>query len=639
MSESKIHNFEYDDFQREAIEAVKRGNHVMVSAPTGAGKTVIAEYLCHQAVNRGEGIIYTAPVKALSNQKYRDFSSVYGRENVGILTGDVVINPEAPILIMTTEIFRNRLFEPETLFSKRRWVVFDEIHYLDDLERGTVWEESLIFFPRELRILALSATIPNIYELSQWIESIHKIPVEVIIGETRPVPLSFYFMLHNKSYEGFSQKFKGAFGKNASQATNHIEALVEHLKEFGGFPAIYFSFSRKRCEILARESKRFDLVNSEERKALLAHYEEQLRLFHMTDDVHANEMRPFVQYGIAFHHAGMLPALKEIIERLFTSKLIKLIFTTETFALGINMPAKVVIFDDVRKFYGYAFDTLKTRDFYQMAGRAGRRGYDDFGYVYTMVNPRTINFNRIREMITNPPEPVFSQFNSTYGTVLNLYQMLGEKMLNIYPQSFHSYQSGKKQKKHGIALLRNKLSLLKFMGYIDEKGLTSRGIFGAKIFGYELQCAELFMEGFFEKSTTIEIAITLTAMIFEPRKGQVYPRLSKDVLALKNKTDKISWDIEKVEKMFFIEPGTKKFFFNLSECVRTWMSGATFEELHAVTDVDEGEIIRYLRMTLQILREMKHIPDCSEDFYNKIKDTMAMIKRDVVDPEAQFSMG
>ena len=636
-----IHNFKYDAFQENAIQSVTKGHSLIVSAPTGAGKTVIAEYVCNQSMGIDKGIIYTAPVKALSNQKYRDFSEIYGKENVGILTGDVSINPTAPILIMTTEIFRNRLFEPEDLFDDKEWVIFDEVHYLDDINRGTVWEESLIFFPENMKILALSATIPNIEELAAWIESIHNNTVDVIIESHRPVPLSFKFMINNSFFNDLDKKtFKKILAtKSKHLPQNRMDKLVYELKKTNGFPAIYFIFSRKRCEGLAKQCKKFNLITASETKNILEFYDQQLQAFQLENDPHAEDMRVFVKKGIAFHHAGILPPLKEIIERLFTHRMLKLIFTTETFALGINMPAKTVIFDQLRKFYGTGFDFLKTRDFFQMAGRAGRRGFDTKGNVYSMVIPGRIPHNKLKRVLFGTPEAVYSQFNSNYATVLNLYDSLGEKVLSIYPKSFHSFQSEKKKQQQGLYSLKNKLTLLKFSGYIDEAGLTSRGHFARKIYGYELQAAELFFQGFFEEHIKEDIVVMLTAMIYEPRKQQKPPHLSKHIRKIKRIADKTSIGVQKTERLFKMETLSKRFNFHMSEAILAWMKGTVFEDLHHYTDVDEGEIIRNFRMVLQILRQILHMKDISENFHDKVKEAIYLIKRDIIDPESQFELG
>ena len=643
-----IHDFPYDAFQSKAVESIDAGHSVMVAAPTGAGKTVLAEYVTHAAMSVGKGIIYTAPIKALSNQKFRDFCDQYGRDQVGILTGDVVLNANAPVLIMTTEIFRNRLFEPENLLNDRTWVIFDEIHYLDDFERGTVWEESLIFFPNHLNLLALSATVPNINDLAKWVSKQHGRPVDVVIENKRPVPLHFSFMSGNRFFHGFDSLFKKCFrGKKGSLIRSHhktkprneLPTLLRALKEKEDFPAIFFCFSRNRCEFLARQSRDMDLVTRDERKSILKEYDRQLELFQMTGDPHAALMRPHITHGIAYHHAGILPVMKEIIERLFTSRLIKLIFTTETFAIGINMPAKAVIFDEVRKYYGTGFDFLKTRDFYQMAGRAGRRGYDAYGNILVCMDPARITYRKLEQIVHGVPEPVHSRFNSNFATLLQLYRLRGEKVTEIYQQSFHFFQGAKRGKQRRLNNLINKLSLLKFLGYIDDQGLTSRGYFASRIFGYELQTTELFMEGFFESSEPWEINCMITAMIFEPRRGQKPPRLSKPLRRIKRMADTMVEGLSRVGKDFHMQDETKRFYFHLSESVLAWMDGATLEELCQITDIDEGEIIRNFRMTIQILRELRHLKDLKPEFYEKMKYCMDSLKRDCMDAETQLQLG
>ena len=348
----------YDRFQQEAIDYINQNYSVIVSAPTGSGKTAIAEYIINNSLKNKIGVIYTAPIKALSNQKFRDFQVQFG-EDIGILTGDVSINPDALVLIMTTEIFRNKILdEPESL-KKYSWIIFDEIHYIDNAERGTVWEESLIFLPAHMQILGLSATIPNIKQVAKWIESIHNKPVKTVIEEKRPVPLHFFFQSQNEIVDKIEQLKKVRFGK-----PNKINQLINYLRQKEALPCIYFVFGRRRAEDLAQELYSYNFLNSDERTQITTLYDSLCERFGLKNDKTAGRMYPLIQRGIAYHHAGMLPTLKEVIERLFTSRLIKIIFTTETFALGINMPSRSVIFDELRKFYGRYVRNLKTRDVY-----------------------------------------------------------------------------------------------------------------------------------------------------------------------------------------------------------------------------------------------------------------------------------
>lgn len=365
----------YDRFQQESIDYLNQGYSVIVSAPTGAGKTAIAEHIIQSSMEKKIGVIYTAPIKALSNQKFRDFQGIF-KENIGILTGDVSLNSQAPVLIMTTEIFRNKVLDEPLSLKAYSWVIFDEIHYLDNPERGTVWEESIMFLPKHMRILGLSATIPNIEQLARWIESIHKSPVKIVMEDKRPVPLHFYFNCQNQILDRLE-----SLARARSLRPNKLTTLIDYLNEKEALPAIYFVFGRRQAEDLAWELYSYNFLNKTEQETIVALYESLVQRFDLKNENSAIEILPLIKKGVAFHHAGMLPTLKEVIERLFTSRLIKVIFTTETFALGINMPSRSVIFDGLRKYYGHYIRSLKTRDFYQMAGRAGRRGIDKEGFV------------------------------------------------------------------------------------------------------------------------------------------------------------------------------------------------------------------------------------------------------------------
>lgn len=637
----------YDPFQQKAIDYIKEGHSVIVSAPTGAGKTVIAEYVINDCLAKDEGVIYTAPIKALSNQKFRDFQKGFG-DKIGILTGDVSINPSAPVLIMTTEIFRNKALESESGLERYSWIIFDEIHYLDDYERGTVWEESLIFLPKKMRVLALSATIPNIGEFSRWIQSIHKKPLKIVKEDKRPVPLHFFYQCQGNIADNLTNVRRLGYGnerqrnyhdrrfsRHAYSKQNRPTTLIKHLFNEKKLPCIYFVFSRKRCEYLAQEMHSFDFVTRAERDQIESLYNKLCEKFDLIGEASAETLLPLVKKGIAYHHAGMLPTLKEVVERLFTSRLIKIIFTTETFALGINMPARTVIFDELRKFSGRSFGTLRTRDFYQMAGRAGRRGIDEEGFVYSRVNPHDVSYQELKTMIYSEPERVRSRFNASYATLLNLYEKYSEKLYDIYPTSFHYFQEKEKHHKRAIARLRSKVNILKDLGYIGDGTLTEKGYFASKIYGYELSLSELYERGLLEQLSVNELGTLSLALVFEPRKNSTKPKLQKRTRTLCNITDEAVHRIHKMEKKAGISPLSKSYFYHLTPALEAWMRKEEFDRILRYTDADEGGIIRYFRMAVQILREVMDTP-ASSMLKDKIRKAIALINRDVIDAERQL---
>jgi len=641
---------QYDPFQQSAIDLINNGHSVIVSAPTGAGKTAIAEHVIEECIANKTRVIYTAPIKALSNQKFRDFQAKYP-ELTGILTGDVSINPHAPILIMTTEIFRNKILTEPSSLEDYAWVIFDEIHYIDDYERGTVWEESLIFLPKHMKLLALSATIPNIEEFADWIQSIHQRSVKVVIENSRPVPLHLFYQCEGQFVDDlhklkrFSRNSKDKyyfrrgrrFVKDRAHGAkpNRLDTLIHHLEREDKLPCIYFAFGRRRCEYLADEMGSFDFLSSDERDRICAMYEDLCGHFELKGEKSALMMYPLIERGIAFHHAGMLPTLKEVIERLFTSRLIKVIFTTETFALGINMPARTVAFDELRKFYGSFYANLRTRDFYQMAGRAGRRGIDKEGFVYSRVNLHQTRWDEIQRMVTGTPEKVKSRFNACYATLITLYGMYGEKLYDIYPLSLHYYQENKRPRARAVENMRNKVNILKQLGYISEGAITPKGDFAAQVYGYELSLTELYDRGILEFLSEKELGMLCAALVYEPRKGAQLPHLNKPVKKLKRAASDIVREVQRIEERYRIRPLSKDYKFHLSASLEMWMDGHPFDEILSHTDADEGELIRYFRMAVQILREMLDT-HASDAFKKKLRNTMRLINRDIVDAENQL---
>lgn len=447
-----------DPFQVRSIDAIERGDTLIVAAPTGAGKTVIAEYAIESYLESDRRIIYTAPIKALSNQKFRDFGSAWG-DQIGIVTGDVSINPLAPVLIMTTEIFRNTIFDDPARLHDVEYVILDEVHFINDLQRGTVWEESLIFAPPHIGFICLSATVPNLDEFAAWIRAIRPDREVAVISEAeRPVPLEHHLWLpgsgeahlsdlqrlaelaHKKGRPLRHGEAKRALGAGKRDPAGQGD-LVAHLQHLGRLPCLYFCFSRVACEKNAERYSRADLLDHEETAVILQLFDALCVQFGLEDDPGAERMRRLLAGGVSFHHAGMLPMLKEVVERVFNTGLLKLLFTTETFAVGVNMPACTAVFESLEKYDGVDTRYLLTREYLQMAGRAGRRGIDERGYVYARIEHSALDLGEIERIVNGEVEPTRSQFNLSYSSVLNLYQQFGEDIFSVCHKSFGNFQS------------------------------------------------------------------------------------------------------------------------------------------------------------------------------------------------------
>lgn len=451
-----IFPFELDQFQKDAIASLNAGRSVVVCAPTGSGKTLVGEYAIYRALSRGKRVFYTTPLKALSNQKLRDFREKFGYDLVGLLTGDASINRDAPILVMTTEIFRNMLYgtpigQVGISLVDVEAVVLDECHYMNDRQRGTVWEESIIYCPREIQLVALSATVANSDQLTDWLNRVHG-PTDLIYSDFRPVPLEFHycnpkglFPLLNDSKTKINPRLanrgkrrQGDRGKGSRPEAPSIAYTLSHLQQRDMLPAIYFIFSRRGCDKAVAEVGDLWLVNNDESQILRRQIDDFLA--RNPEAGRSGQIAPLYR-GIAAHHAGILPAWKVLVEELFQQGLIKVVFATETLAAGINMPARTTVISTLSKRTDSGHRLLNASEFLQMAGRAYCRGMDLQGHVVTVQTP----FEGSKEaayLATSQPDPLVSQFTPSYGMVLNLLQIHTlEQARELIERSFGQYMA------------------------------------------------------------------------------------------------------------------------------------------------------------------------------------------------------
>ena len=466
---AKTYEFPLDRFQKEAIKCLDNNQSVLVSAHTSAGKTVVALYAIALALRDKQRVIYTSPIKALSNQKYRELAEEF--EDVGLVTGDVTLNPNASCVVMTTEILRSMLYRGTEVLREVGWVIFDEIHYMRDKERGVVWEETIILLPPNTHHVFLSATIPNAKQFAQWICYLYHQPCHVVYTDQRPVPLQH--LIFPAGSDGLYEVVdpQGTFkednfakamqflsdahpaGDNVRPTNRrpigggdsnnkNVVKIIRTIMERDMLPCIIFSFSRKECELYATNVKQMDFNSEEEKRAIRLIFENAID-FLSDEDKKLPQIRnvlPYLLRGIGIHHSGQLPIMKEIVEILFGEGLIKTLFATETFAMGVNMPAKTVLFTSARKFDGTNNRWISSGEYIQMSGRAGRRGKDDRGLVILMMDQQ-MGADQAMQLVKGTSDPLNSQFRLTYNMVLNLLRVSEINPQFMLEKSFHQWQN------------------------------------------------------------------------------------------------------------------------------------------------------------------------------------------------------
>jgi ATP-dependent RNA helicase HelY len=431
-------DFEPDGFQLAAAEGVDRGESVVVAAPTGSGKTAIAEAAIHRSLENAKRAMYTTPIKALSNQKYAEFVAMYGSERVGLLTGDNSINGDAPVVVMTTEVLRNMMYANSPDLRDLGVVILDEVHYLADRARGGVWEEIIVHLDRAIPLVCLSATVSNASEFASWIEE-RRGPTTLVVEQERPVPLEVTYLVRDR-FAGHELRLFPAFsggrpnerlasmlrrdrGRTSRYVGPRRHETCDLLQRRGLLPAIYFIFSRKGCDAAARAvvDRGLRLTSSAEAEAINAYALESTA--HLDDqDLDVLGFPGWLELlsrGVAAHHAGMVPAMKEAVEVLFSRGLVKLVFATETLALGINMPARTAVLENLSKFTGDTHEVLQPGEFTQLTGRAGRRGIDTSGTAVVLHSPY-IEFERVAGIAGSGSHPLRSSFRPTYNMAVNL---------------------------------------------------------------------------------------------------------------------------------------------------------------------------------------------------------------------------
>jgi ATP-dependent RNA helicase HelY len=461
--------FALDDFQRTACQALERGGGVLVCAPTGAGKTVVGEFAVHLALRDDTGkCFYTTPIKALSNQKYHDLVRRYGPARVGLLTGDNSINGDAPVVVMTTEVLRNMLYAGSTTLTGLSYVVMDEVHYLSDRFRGAVWEEVIIHLPASVALVSLSATVSNAEEFADWLVTVRG-ETEVVVSEHRPVPLWQHMLVGRRMFDLFDDQAAAQAHEVNPELLRHTRELtrrlgpgrrhrggwrslvpsrfevVERLDREGLLPAIVFIFSRAGCDAAVQQCRHagLRLTTTAERAEIreLA----QARVADLADEDLAvlgyRDWLDGLERGLAAHHAGALPAFKEIVEELFVRGLVKVVFATETLALGINMPARCVVLERLVKFDGESHVDLTPGEYTQLTGRAGRRGIDVEGHGVVVWSPE-VDPRQVAGLASTRTYPLRSSFRPSYNMAVNLVGTLGTgRARSLLESSFAQFQA------------------------------------------------------------------------------------------------------------------------------------------------------------------------------------------------------
>ena len=625
--------FKPDKFQLEAVSAINKSD-CLVTAPTGAGKTWIAEQAISLIVERRGRCWYASPLKALTNSKYNEFSKIFGDRNVGILTGDRKENPDAPIIVGTTEILRNQLYDAmhsgETLSTDL--VVLDEAHFLGDEERGVVWEETMIYLPSRIPLLLLSATIGNAKQIAKWLSSIRSKECVVIEENKRPVPLfPLFFHPSGTLFPLISQSSKSKKNRLYKKVADYISNkypprlaapgklppfgdILKVLKKYRLLPAIFFLKSRADCDN-ALDLCVKNILSDQRRKAAIiqkinelaeqsSHVAGHRQLWHLEN------------LSVGAHHSGQLPAWKLVIETLMNEGLLDAVFATSTVAAGVNFPARTVVFLNSDRFNGTEFLPLSSTEFHQMTGRAGRRGMDNIGFA--VITPgKFMDLRLIAKLISSPPSDVLSRIRINFSMVLNLLLSYSPSQIeDLLKKSFAAYliMKGKKSARRFIENSYNYLSedflrhlnFLKETGYVKSNGeLTENGKWASRLrVDQPLLIAEGFRLGVFPESNPAILAAIIASFVDEREtEGRIDKAfMPKSLLSVFLKITKALRPFSKlmVTKGF----GTKALFLGPAVTIHAWATGQPWEKVVSASEIAEGNLAMLILRTADNLRHI-----------------------------------
>jgi len=692
---SSRHGFTLDDYQVDACARLDDGSGVLVAAPTGAGKTVVGEYAIHLAVEHGTKCFYTTPIKALSNQKYHDLVEAYGPAKVGLLTGDQVINGDADIVVMTTEVLRNMIYAGSSSLRGLEFVVMDEVHYLSDPFRGPVWEEVILGLDPQVKIVALSATVSNVEEFGAWLVHVRG-DMATVVSERRPVPLYQHVFAGKRLLDLFqgdaptaggrgvatvnpelarmastetkvirddSRRLRGRSGKGKRGTQSQVggtggrwasrsrlvprrTTLVSELDRLDLLPAIYFIFSRQGCDQAVHRlvDDGVWLTRASERDALTEIAERHITGL-SADDLDALKYRSWLEAftrGIAAHHAGLLPMFKLAVEEAFTLGLVKVVFATETLALGINMPARTVVLDKLVKYNGASHADITPGEYTQLTGRAGRRGIDVEGHAVVAwqagLDPRGL-----AGLASRRTYPLRSAFTPTYNMAVNLIASMGiERATQILQDSFAQFHSDymrpagstKGRSQTLVTKFESICLVLESFGYVesDPPRVTDAGRMLTRLYGtHDLLIAEAIRAGIFDGLSLPSLAATLSTLVYEARLAdrRMDVRMPDQSSARAVESLRKIWrQLHLVERDRRLE-SSPPLDLGFARSAYAWASGATLGEIVDVTGMAAGDFVRWIRQCVdcagQISDSTRGTP-----LAHRCRDLVSALRRGVV---------
>lgn len=636
-----------DLFQIEALRLTKHSD-VLVSAPTGSGKTWIASQAIRMYLDQGKTVWYASPLKALSNSIYEEFSREFGSANCGILTGDRKENPDAPITVGTTEILRNQLYDAmhEGTSIQTDLVILDEAHYLNDPDRGVVWEETLIYLPPRVRLLMLSATISNAGEICEWLRDIRGTEVNLVHSQNRPVPLETLFLLSDGlmvplgTKKGLSSKVKNHLARGSGKRRQWYKKtdfgnIIECLGKLNLLPTIFYLKSRKECDRALKTCPPVRLSRDENRELRMAVNSFVEKYPHLKNH---KQMSYLLKSRVASHHGGQLPYWKVLVENMMNRGLLNAIFSTSTVAAGVNFPARSVVLVQSDRFNGHEFADLTATEFHQMVGRAGRRGKDEIGFAVVIPGIHQ-NPDLIHELQDSPPEPVNSQIHINFSMVLNL--LLSHtpmEVKDLIDRSFASFQEiPSRREKIRNRLWRDfkrHLRFLKETGFVNNMDqLTEDGFWASKLrVDQPLLISEAIRKGAMDKLSPEELAGALAPFVWDRSQEIDLKMVDETEMA---RIEAIFNSLLKSIKHIMIMKTKRKFetpLIQMWPCAALyfWANGTDWNDLFRMVRVDEGDMASLIMRTADHLRQIVNLKKTHPDLSDTAEKAIDLIMREPV---------